>query len=232
MDYRYRALVGLGNPGEAYVETRHNLGFRVVDEVARSLGTTLRPSGRMALAELKRGDEKAEIVLVLVKPMTYVNLSGEAVAEVREHYGIEPHAMLVVVDDMSLPVGRIRVRGKGSDGGHNGLRSIIAALGTEAFPRLRVGLGAPAAGETPGEGVGDEAGDEAATDSGARDHVLSRFRAEELGIVEESIERAAEAARDWLAGNDLQEIMNKYNRRQADSTEAGIQPEPGSDGES
>jgi len=254
MDNRYRALVGLGNPGEAYAETRHNLGFRVVDEVARSLGTTLSPSGRMALAELVRGDEKGaekgEIFLVLVKPMTYVNLSGEAVAEVRERYGIEPEAMLVVVDDMSLPVGRIRVRGKGSDGGHNGLKSIIAALGTEAFPRLRVGIGSPAADETAKTVVA--AADEAVGDTGARDHVLSRFRADELTSVEESIHRAAEAARCWLAGSDLQEIMNTYNRRRTDptetdatdmdstdmessdmeSTEAGIQPGPGSDGES
>jgi len=226
MKYRYRALIGLGNPGEAYAETRHNLGFRVVDRVARSLGATLERTGRVALAEVEKGDEKGDIVLVLIKPMTYVNLSGEAIEEVRERYGIGPEDMLVVVDDMSLPVGGIRVRGKGSDGGHNGLKSIIAALGTEAFPRLRVGIG------PPGSDSDGDREDDADGDAGARDHVLSRFRAEELEAVNESLQRAADAASCWLQGNDLQQIMNKFNRRQADSSDAEIQPEPGSDGES
>ena len=139
---------------------------------------------------------------------------------------------------MSLPVGRIRVRGKGSDGGHNGLKSIIEALGTEAFPRLRVGIGSPRSEETTRNGPQDSPEDAAA----ARDHVLSRFRSEELVSVEESIRRAAEAAACWLTGNNLQEIMNTYNRRRTDSpqsginekgnTEAGARSEPCSDGES
>ncbi|MBN2489597.1 MAG: aminoacyl-tRNA hydrolase [Planctomycetes bacterium] len=213
----WRILIGLGNPGRTYAETRHNLGWRVVDRVAAALGVALRRAG-----EADVGETVVEgVSVLLVKPRTYMNLSGRVAAAALDSRTAEPSDMLVVVDDMSLPVGAIRLRRQGSDGGHNGLRSILLALGTECFPRLRVGIGAPGAA---GPGV-------------ARDFVLGGFGPEEREGVERSIEAAAEAARCWLRRERLEGIMNTYNRkiRKAPETEpgaaAGRGPAEGSEGD-
>jgi len=135
-----RIVFGLGNPGEKYTETRHNLGFRVVERVAEALKVRLKTCGEMRLVEARRAGFK----VVLVQPLTYVNLSGMAAVRILDRYGAEPEDLLAIVDDMNLPVGRIRIRARGSDGGHNGLRSLISELGTESFPRIRIGIGQPA----------------------------------------------------------------------------------------
>ena len=189
----FRLLVGLGNPGREYSGTRHNVGFMVLDRLAAASGATFR-------AEKKW---QADAVLVpsqnpcvgggvwLLKPQTYMNLSGESVSELVRFYQIEPARVLVVLDDMALPLGRLRLRERGSHGGHNGLRSILAHLGTQDVPRLRVGIGA----SDPGEATG---------------HVLGRFAVDERPLVEQSLDRAVEAIR-FAQENDLPSAMNKFN---------------------
>ena len=183
-------VVGLGNPGRRYHGTRHNIGFAVADEVARR---------RQAVFESGRGDalvarcgRGADAVLV-VKPLTMMNLSGGAVAAVAGFYKIDPSAVLVAADDVNLPLGRLRLRARGTAGGHNGFKSIIACLGTEEFPRLRVGVGR-----------GDPRRDLA-------DHVLARFDDDERGEVENAIARAADAVETFLA-EGIEAAMNRYNR--------------------
>jgi PTH1 family peptidyl-tRNA hydrolase len=187
-----RVIVGLGNPGPRYAGTRHNVGFavayRLVDRLkARSLER--RKEYDAWQAEL--GDRS----LAIVTPLLFMNLSGEALLEFRERHGeFEPANGLVVVDDVYLPTGTLRLRGRGSDGGHNGLESVRLALGSEEFPRLRVGVGAPAG-------------------SGAMvDHVLSGFEPEEIPLVNEALERAENAALLW-ASEGVTAAMNRFNVR-------------------
>lgn len=131
-------VVGLGNPGTQYENTRHNTGFLVVDKIAERLGARVDRARFKALTgEATVADKR----VLLLKPQTFMNLSGEAVREAAAFYKIPPENVIVICDDVCLPVGRLRVRGKGSDGGHNGIKSIIAQLGSEAFPRIRVGVG-------------------------------------------------------------------------------------------
>ena len=265
-----RIVVGLGNPGAAYEDTRHNLGFEVVDRLAARLDISLVIDGPMWVGatpdadSLTSGDEAGASApaaigliesvpdgedaasgerVVLVKPATYMNLSGNAVVSALARYAATPAEILVVVDDMSLEAGAIRVRRRGSDGGHNGLKSIIAALGTREFPRLRIGIGLPAAPELvdPGcPGVPGPTGDgrviaEAAVD--ARDHVLGRFTADERTHVDDALARAERAAVAWIRKTDMQEIMNTFNRKltrtpDTDASGGGVRPEGCSDGES
>jgi peptidyl-tRNA hydrolase, PTH1 family len=185
-----RIVVGLGNPGRRYQKTRHNIGFAVADEVARR---------RQAVFEIGRSDtlaarcgRGADAVLV-VKPLTMMNLSGAAVAAVAGFYKVDPSAVLVAADDVNLPLGRLRLRARGSAGGHNGLKSIIASLGTVEFPRLRVGVGR-----------GDPRRDLA-------DHVLAMFDDDEREEVERAIARAADAVETFLA-EGIEAAMNRYNR--------------------
>ena len=131
-------VVGLGNPGPQYENTRHNTGFLVVDKIAERLGVRIDRTRFKALTgEATVADKR----VLLLKPQTFMNLSGEAVREAAAFYKIAPEHVIVICDDVCLPVGRLRVRGKGSDGGHNGIGNIIAQLGTEDFPRIRVGVG-------------------------------------------------------------------------------------------
>ena len=162
-------LVGLGNPGDRYADTRHNVGFMVLQRLAAAAGTSFRAQSRLQglLAELGSGDRR----LRLLMPQTFMNESGRAIRATLDWYRLQPSQMLVLVDDMDLPLGRLRLRAAGSAGGHNGLRSTIAQLGTEAFPRLRIGIGAP--GENPVER-------RARTVS----HVLGRFTAAERPLLE------------------------------------------------
>ncbi len=180
-------LVGLGNPGARYAQTRHNAGFLVVEELARGAGRRFVQSECQARVARVRLEDRE---VLLAKPQTYMNASGEAVACLVRRNRISLDNLLVIADDLDLPLGIIRLRRRGGSGGHHGLDSIIAALGTEEFARLRVGVGRPA---------GD-----------AVEHVLGRFRAAERELFRAALERAAEAARVSLR-DGLAAAMNRFN---------------------
>jgi len=189
-------VVGLGNPGRRYQGTRHNIGFAVADEVARRQQAEFEHGRANALtARRGRGPES----LLVVKPLTMMNLSGEAVAGLAGFYKVESTAILVVADDVNLTLGRLRLRACGTAGGHNGFRSIIGRLGTGEFPRLRVGVGR-----------GDPRRDLA-------DHVLARFDDDEREEVERAIARAADAVETFLA-EGIEVAMNRYNRAEEPSS--------------
>lgn len=184
-----KLVVGLGNPGGRYRGTRHNVGFEVLDALAARHRVHLQPWKSVAeAAEWRRPEGR----VWLVKPTTYMNLSGEAVAALTRFYKIELPGVLVVCDDVNLPLGRLRARPEGSDGGNNGLASIIGSLGTECFARLRIGVGR-----------GDPQRDLA-------DHVLSRFSPEDLAVVNDSISRAVEAVEMWI-DEGIERVMNRFN---------------------
>ncbi len=186
-----RLIVGLGNPGREYRETRHNVGFMVVDEIARRHDLTLGMAPSQvpdAFVAKKYGAAP----LLLAKPLTFMNRSGDAVAALARYYDIAAGDVLVVVDEVALPFGRLRARARGSAGGHNGLKSIVERLGTTEFPRLRLGVGR-----------GDARRDLA-------DHVLSTFEADERSALEEFITRAADAA-EMFAADGIGKVMNAYN---------------------
>lgn len=183
-----KLVVGLGNPGAQYASTRHNVGFMVLDRLARRSGVEINKkqcNARVALCTL------AGHRVCLAKPQTFMNLSGEAVACLVRFYKLSPGDLLVVYDERDLPVGKIRLRERGSAGGHRGLQSIIGMLGTGDVPRLRIGIGRPAEIE-------------------AVDHVLGRFSAEERPLIEEALNRAVEAVEATLA-EGMEAAMNKSN---------------------
>lgn len=189
-----KLVVGLGNPGREYEETRHNAGFLVVDYLACSEGLAFAASDFHAA--LARGRVTGEEVL-LAKPQTYMNLSGLAVCALVRWYKLDPSKdLLVVSDDLDLPLGRLRLRARGSHGGHRGLLSIISELGTSDFARLRLGIGRP------------ENGDD------AKDKVLGVFSEEEGRILDEVIAAAAAAIRTWLT-EGVEAAMNRHNSFQA-----------------
>jgi len=191
-----KAIVGLGNPGAKYAATRHNVGFGVVDELARRAGVVFEAAPADALmARWRRPDE----VVLLVKPLTFMNNSGQAIGDLARYFKIDVADLLVVVDEVQLPLGRIRARARGSAGGHNGLKSAIAHLGDQ-FARLRLGVGR-----------GDTRRDLA-------DHVLSRFDADEAAEVERMIARAADAA-DTFITSGIEAVMNGYNGGDPATTE-------------
>lgn len=184
-----KLIAGLGNPGPRYKGTRHNVGFAVVDEISRRHGLTFESSPSEAVVAKWR-----DRGTLLVKPLTFMNLSGQAVGELARYFKVGPSDVLVLVDDVHLPLGRLRVRARGSAGGHNGLKSIEAHLGTDEYPRLRVGVGR----ETGGSEMSD--------------HVLARFEPLERGVIDETIGKAADAVETFLAeGIDV--VMNRYNRK-------------------
>jgi len=186
-----RLIVGLGNPGKEYRETRHNVGFMVADEIAKRHGLTLAMAPSQvpdAFIAKKFGADP----FLIGKPLTFMNRSGDAVAALAHYYDIVPAGLLVVVDEVALPFGRLRARARGSAGGHNGLKSVIERLGTSEFPRLRLGVGR-----------GDTRRDLA-------DHVLSKFEADERSALEELITRAADAA-EMFAAEGIEKVMNAYN---------------------
>ena len=184
-------VVGLGNPGTEYEATRHNVGFRVVDTLCRRWERQFRPGkGQFFFAHgILAGQEVA-----LVKPVTYMNNSGEAVREALEKFGVEAGSLLIVLDDVALPLGTLRIRPAGSDGGHNGLYSIIADVGTEEIPRLRCGIGPN--DTVPGRDMAD--------------FVLSPFRKDERAAVDGMIVRAADAVTEFAAGG-ISSAMNRFN---------------------
>ncbi|PRR73889.1 Peptidyl-tRNA hydrolase [Moorella humiferrea] len=185
-------VVGLGNPGPQYEATRHNAGFMAVDLLADELGIAFKTDKHRALVG---GGNVAGREVLLVKPLTYMNNSGEAVAPLVRWYGIIPEELIVVHDDLDLSLGMMRIRAKGSSGGHRGLQSIIAALGTTAVPRLKIGIGRPPAGQD------------------VVDYVLQPFSRDEWSLVAPALRRAAAALRFLLEGGTLEEGMNLFNRR-------------------
>ena len=182
--------VFLGNPGLKYEGTRHNAGFMAGDAFARAHGTDIR---RLRFRSLTGQCELGEEKVLLMKPQTYMNLSGEAVAEAVRFYKLPPQRVLVVSDEIALPIGRLRVRTKGSAGGHNGLKNIIACLGTEDFPRIRLGVGAPPH-----------------PDYELMDWVLSTFRNQDAEDMAKAAARAAEAVECYIRSGP-EKTMNLYN---------------------
>lgn len=183
-------IVGLGNPGRDYVGTRHNIGFEAVDALCAKYDIQLnKEKFRAVLGEGRIGGEK----VVVAKPQTYMNLSGESVREIRDWYKPEEDHILVIYDDISLPVGKLRIRTKGSAGGHNGIKNIIYQLGTETFPRIKIGVGAPRHPEHD-----------------MKDFVLGHFSKEEVEILIQSVIRTADAVEE-LIRNGAVSAMNRFN---------------------
>ena len=183
-------VVGLGNPGDKYEGTRHNAGFMVIDQLAEGLKI---PVQRLKFKALTNTAEIAGHKVLLMKPVTYMNLSGEAVGEAAAFYEVPPERILVLSDEVSLAPGKIRVRRSGSAGGHNGLKDIIAHLGTDQFPRIRVGVG-----QKPHP------------DYDMADWVLGRFQGEDKKAVEAAVERAAGAV-ECLIEKGVDQAMSRYN---------------------
>lgn len=193
-----KLVVGLGNPGAKYEGTRHNVGFVAVDLVAKRHGLQWEagPRGIEALVASWRAGGA-----ILAKPLTFMNLSGTAVVALLQFYKIPLEDLIVMVDEVQLETGRVRIRPDGSAGGHNGLKSAIASLGTHAFPRLRIGVGR-----------GDTRRDLA-------DHVLARFEPDERSVIGDAIERAADAAQLFIA-EGVSAAMNRYNRKDDTSSDS------------
>ena len=185
-----KLVAGLGNPGDRYRGTRHNVGLEVADLLAGRHGLAFEAAPASALqARWRRGGD----VVWVVKPLTFMNVSGEAVSVLVRYYRIAFADVLIVCDDVNLPLGRLRARASGTEGGHNGLRSIALHFGTIDYPRLRVGVGR-----------GDDRRDLA-------DHVLARFDPDERPGIESAIARAADAVETWIDAG-LERVMNTFNR--------------------
>ena len=182
-----KLIVGLGNPGDEYRDTRHNVGFMVADTIATRHALGWRHRNQVLLAKNFGVD-----AFLVAKPLTYMNRSGDVVGELMRYYGVGPEDLLVIVDEAALPFGRLRARARGSAGGHNGLKSIIERLETTEFARLRLGVGR-----------GDPRRDLA-------DHVLTRFEPGERAELEAFIARAADAA-EMFAVDGIEKVMNQYN---------------------
>ena len=183
-------VVGLGNPGPKYEWTRHNVGFLVVDELAERANLPVQKLKYKALTNTAVIGGRS---VLLMKPTTYMNLSGESVGQAARFYKIPPERVLVISDDVSLPLGKIRVRAGGSAGGHNGLKNIIAHLGTDQFPRVKVGVGAPAH-----------------PDHEMVDWVIGSFTPDERKVLDQALERAVDAA-VCVIEKGVSEAQNRYN---------------------
>lgn len=197
-------VAGLGNPGKKYSNTKHNVGFQVVDQIGSKVGIELNKNKFSGVfGEGFHNGEK----LLLLKPETYMNLSGQSVSGARNFYDIASENIIVVYDEMDLPLGTIRIKSGGGSAGHNGIKSIISSLGTDGFNRVRVGIGKPF------------------KDSGAS-HVLSGFSKSEAQVVEDSIGRAAEAVLAIIE-DGIEKAMNEYNtkNKQTETTEEIVSSE-------
>ena len=185
-------IAGLGNPDKKYDMTRHNIGFDCVDMIAAKNGTDIKKLKHKALTEsIYIGSEK----VILAKPQTYMNLSGESIRDIAEFYKIQPENVIIICDDISLPLGKIRIRPKGTDGGHNGLKSIIYQLQSDKFTRVRVGVGAPQH-----------------KDYDLADYVLGKFSPDEIKILT-PILKSMDDITSCIVKNSCQDAMNKFNGR-------------------
>ncbi|AYF04281.1 peptidyl-tRNA hydrolase [Bacillus wiedmannii] len=186
---RMKLIVGLGNPGREYELTRHNIGFMAIDELAKRWNISLNEQKFKGVfgAGFVNGEK-----VILLKPLTYMNLSGESIRPLMDYYKIDVEDFVVLYDDLDIPVGKLRLRMKGSAGGHNGVKSTISHLGTQEFQRIRMGIDRPKNGMK------------------VVDYVLGRFTSEEIPDVGHSIEKAADACEEWLNKPFLQ-IMNTFN---------------------
>ncbi|MEN8614588.1 aminoacyl-tRNA hydrolase [Dehalogenimonas sp. THU2] len=189
-----KLIIGLGNPGREYSGTRHNIGFAVLSSLARKHGINF----DKRCCHSRAGEGRiAGLDVALAKPQTYMNLSGDAVAALMRRYRVKIGDIVVIQDDLDLPLGRIRIRAGGSAGGHNGLKSIIASTGSTEFSRLKIGIGRPETAGTPGRYVVD--------------HVLSDFDAIDRKIADEAVTRAVEAI-EVMIEDGLEAAMNRFNR--------------------
>ncbi len=192
-----KLIAGLGNPGPKYAGTRHNIGFHVIDILADRWNVDMsREKFQAWYGEVRIGDEK----IVLLKPTTFMNRSGASIAAAGKFYQIELQDLLVVVDDLALPLGRIRLRPNGSPGGHNGLADIVQKTGTNEFPRLRIGIGQP---------LGNQVS-----------FVLSRFHPDEQPMVNQIADESADAVEFWIK-NGSSVTMTRYNAKSQDTPDRG-----------
>ena len=185
-----KCIVGLGNIGKRFEQTKHNIGFEVIDY--------LLDANQIKLAKQKfRGAYTIERIagekVLLIEPMTMMNLSGEAVGPLMDYYNVDPDDLLVLYDDLDLPQGQVRLRQKGSAGGHNGMKSIIQHLGTDQFKRIRIGIGRPTNGMS------------------VPDYVLQKFSKQEMETMNKVIEHSARAVEDYIASSRFDHVMNEYN---------------------
>lgn len=189
-----KLIVGLGNPGTTYQQTRHNIGFIVIDKLLSEYKIPIKIQTKFeaATAEMMVGREK----VIFAKPLTFMNLSGNAVSKLIQYYKIPIEDILIVSDDMDLPLGKIRMRETGSHGGQNGLRNIIEHLGTTSFKRMRIGIGK------------SELTDKA-------DYVLGKLSKAELDVLMPTFDKACFAIKEWIETNDFNKVMTKYNTPQA-----------------
>ena len=197
-----RLIVGLGNPGPRYRDTRHNVGFGCIDLLSERWGIPV--NDRRRTTTLGQGYRDGQPV-ALAKPRTFMNLSGESVAYLLARFGGRPADLIIVYDEMALPLGRIRLRARGSDAGHNGIKDIVRAVRTIDFPRLRIGIGGPGT-------------------AGSVDHVLGRFDGEEQATAADAIRRAAEAV-ECLLTDGINVAMNRYNTDPSRAEPAAEPPE-------
>lgn len=188
---KVKLIVGLGNIGREYANTRHNIGFMVADELARRWGVAFGREDRGAVCAEYRAPEK----VLLIKPTTYMNLSGVAVGAYANFYHIAPEDIAVIQDDMDMPVGQLRIRRKGSAGGHNGIKSVTEHLGSSEFPRFKIGIGHP------------ERNNKAVIS-----HVLNAFRGEDRELIEAAVRQMADAVERWLK-EDIDIVMQDYNKK-------------------
>jgi PTH1 family peptidyl-tRNA hydrolase len=201
-----KLIVGLGTPGKQYVGTRHNVGFDAIDAFAKKIGW-IRSAGEFERVSRKAFEGLAmdgnlsiggaEEKVMLLKPQTFMNLSGRSVASAAGFFRIKPEELMVVLDDLALDCGRLRIRSSGSSGGHNGLKDIERAMGTSQYPRMRIGIGSPPA-FIP-----------------SKDYVLQRFTDEQRKQVEASLERAAGALSQWMESG-IGPAMNRFNASESD----------------
>lgn len=184
-----KMIIGLGNPGKQYEKTRHNVGFQVIDELAERLGA---PSMQSKFNGMYTTLHHSAGKVMLVKPLTYMNLSGECVRPLMDYFDVDAEDIVVLYDDLDFAPGEIRLRQRGSAGGHNGMKSLIAHLGTDRFKRIRLGIGRPVGGMK------------------VVDYVLAPFGKEEKPVIDEMVLKGAQACEMWLEKPFL-EVMNDFN---------------------
>ncbi|GAA0311053.1 PTH1 family peptidyl-tRNA hydrolase [Gracilibacillus halotolerans] len=184
-----KVIAGLGNPGKKYANTRHNIGFLVIDELLSRNGWSLskRKFNGLYTEELVHYEK-----MIIVQPQTFMNLSGECIRPLMDFYQLEPSDIAIVYDDLDLPLGKVKLRQTGGHGGHNGIRSLISHLDTKQFNRIRIGIGRPD------------------TQMPVIDYVLGKFSKEERKLIDPAIQKAADAIEEW-ASNSFDHVMNKYN---------------------